>query len=160
MGSPNAFFPGFQRIVLQIRDLQRAYRPHPGENPRRRACTTSGSHRTSRPSQPDFASSDLAARHKNNGNNTDSSWDRISTPEPPKVEVQLFGGCPGPFPSRQIYQSRCSEVRDDFESRNHLCWSEVWFTTKSRMMRMPCFLASLASMSKSASVPYMGSIFS
>ena len=32
-------------------------------------------------------------------------------------------------------------VREERESRNHLCWSEVWLTTKSRMMRMLRFLA-------------------
>ena len=68
------------RIVVQARDLQTAYRPHPAESRRRRARTTSGSRRTSRPSPRDCASSSLAAADKRSGNSTGWSCRRIATP--------------------------------------------------------------------------------
>ena len=78
----------------------------------------------------------------------------------PNRATQLLGGWPPGFPSLQMYQSRLGDVREDLESTNHLCWSEVWFTTRSRITRMPRFRPSATSRSKSDSVPYMGSICS
>jgi len=59
-----------------------------------------------------------------------------------------------------MYQSRLAAVREDAESMNHGWRSEVWFITKSRMMRTPRRLPSLTSRSKSWSVPYWGSMLS
>ena len=39
---------------------------------------------------------------------------------PPKAERQLFGG-PSPRPSRQMYQSRFVDVREERDSRNQGC---------------------------------------
>jgi alpha-glucosidase len=43
--------------------------------------------------------------------------------EPPKIEIQLFGGPPS-TPSRQIYQSRLGLSRPARDSINQGCWSE------------------------------------
>ena len=60
--------------------------------------------------------------------------------------------------SRQIYQSRFALTRDARLSTNHGCRSEVWFGTKSRMMRRPLPCAAATNRSKSASDPKIGSI--
>ena len=71
-----------------------------------------------------------------------------------------FERLPGPRPSRQMYQLRCADVRDERDWRNHLCLSEVWFITISMSTRMWRLLASTMSRSKSAMVPYLGSMAS
>jgi len=77
---------------------------------------------------------------------------------PPNSLSQLLGGPPSPRGSRQTYQSRFALLRDERLSTNHGCWSEVWFGTKSRMMRRPLPCAAATSRSKSASDPKIGSI--
>ena len=47
-------------------------------------------------------------------------------------------------------------VRELADSMNHLCLSEVWFRTMSRMMRILRLPASATRWSKSARVPYIG----
>ena len=48
----------------------------------------------------------------------------------------------------------------EMTSINHLCWSEVWLTTRSMTILMPRFFASEINLSMSAIVPYWGSIAS
>ena len=66
---------------------------------------------------------------------------------PPKAARQLLGSRPGepggPEPpassgrsSRQRYQSRLAERRDDRDSMNHGCWSLLWLGTQSTRTRM------------------------
>jgi hypothetical protein len=73
------------------------------------------------------------------------------------AESQLFGGVSGPPPSRQTYQSRFGFSREDRDSTNHGCWSEVWLGTKSTTTLMPRSCAAATRASKSASVPNCGS---
>ena len=73
--------------------------------------------------------------------------------DPPNTAIQLLGG----FPSRQRYQSRFVLSRDERDSTNHGCRSEVWFGTKSSTTLMPCSCAAATSASKSSSVPNEGS---
>jgi len=55
---------------------------------------------------------------------------------PPKTERQLFGGAL-PRPSRQWYQSRFGDDREERDSMNHGCRSDVWLGTQSISTRMP-----------------------
>lgn len=59
--------------------------------------------------------------------------------------------------SDQTYQSRYGESGDDRAAWNHGCWSEVWFTTRSMITRMPRFWAWCSSSAKSPRVPKRGS---
>ena len=43
----------------------------------------------------------------------------------PKADSQLFGGPPPAPGSRQMYQLRLGLSRDDRDSTNHGCWSEL-----------------------------------
>ena len=54
---------------------------------------------------------------------------------PPKAARQLFGGAPSRS-SRQWYQSRFGDDRDERDSRNQGWWSDVWFGTQSTSTRM------------------------
>ena len=58
--------------------------------------------------------------------------------------------------SDQTYQSRYGESGDEHADRNHGCSSEVWFTTKSMMTRMPRLSAACKNSAKSPSVPSRG----
>ena len=58
-----------------------------------------------------------------------------------KKRSQLLGGWFGPLPSRQMYQSRYSSRARRARVKEPLCWSEVWFSTRSSTMRMPSLLA-------------------
>ena len=78
-----------------------------------------------------------------------------STPARRTAERQLFGG-PPPRPSRQMYQSRLGESRDDRESRNHGCCELVWFGTQSSSTRRPSRCASASRRSKAARSPKTG----
>ena len=57
--------------------------------------------------------------------NRDSSIGRASSSycqaEWPKMEIQLLGGWWPGLPSRQTYQSALGFVREERDSRNHLC---------------------------------------
>src|SRR5438132_180521 len=92
--------------------------------------------------------------------------------DPPNKLSQLFGGTGLPFgpgvppslppflPSLHTYQSLFAFFRELSDSINHLCLSEVWFKTISRITRIFRLPASSTSRSKSFSVPYCGSTFS
>ncbi len=70
---------------------------------------------------------------------------------PPNDAFQLFGE------SRQMYQSRLAQSREDRESTNHGCSAEVWLGTQSTITRMPRRWASASTRSKSSRVPNTGS---
>ena len=96
--------------------------------------------------------------------------------DPPNRDSQLLGGTtpscthrfwysvtPGESTGRPLfhtYQSALGLLRELADSINHLCLSDVWFSTMSRMMRMLRCFAAACSLSKSASVPYCGSTVS
>ena len=72
------------------------------------------------------------------------------------ADFQLFGGrrpCL-PRPSAQMYQSAFGLVRDERERWNHGCWSEVWFSTRSNMTRIPRAWTSSIRRTASSRVPY------
>ena len=48
---------------------------------------------------------------------------------PPQIEIQLFGGEPSGFGSRQTYQSRFGSSRDERDATNHGWSLDVWFGT-------------------------------
>ena len=59
--------------------------------------------------------------------------------------------------STQTYQSREGLSFDRREARNHGCWSEVWFTTRSTMIRMPRSFAVRTNATRSPRDPRLGS---
>ncbi len=142
-GSPYLVGARKNRDCRGGRDLRTACRRHRAGSRRRRACTTSASHRTWLSRPRDCASSGRAARRRSSGSSTGWSSGSNFHAEPPKSEIQLLGGWLPGLCRRARYTSRDARfVFDDFESINHGCWSEVWLMTKSRMMRTPCFLPS------------------
>ncbi|CPU62381.1 Uncharacterised protein [Mycobacteroides abscessus] len=57
-----------------------------------------------------------------------------------------------------MYRARSGEPSGDASAAwNQACWSDVWFGTRSTMIRMPRACAWARSSSKSASVPNSGS---
>ena len=56
---------------------------------------------------------------------------------PVNAAIQLLGGPPSSAGSRQMYQSRLGLSVDDRLSRNHGCWTDVWFGTQSSRTRIP-----------------------
>ena len=73
-----------------------------------------------------------------------------------KAARQLLGGASG-VPSRHTYQSRRAALREARASRNHGCWSLVWFGTQSIRTRNPRSWASASSRSNVAMSPKSGS---
>ena len=80
-----------------------------------------------------------------------------AAPTASNVERQSFGGRRRARPSRQTYQSRFGSSRDERDSTNHGCRSDVWFGTQSTTTLMPRAWPPAISRSKSASVPNTGS---
>ena len=72
-------------------------------------------------------------------------------------DIQLFGAVPSARGSRQRYQSRFGLSRELRLSMNHGCWSDVWFGTRSRITFRLLAWAAATSVSKSSSVPNIGS---
>ncbi len=55
--------------------------------------------------------------------------------------------------SLQTYQSAFGSSLLDREAWNQACWSEVWFTTRSAITRIPRLCASSMSVTASSRVP-------
>jgi hypothetical protein len=68
-----------------------------------------------------------------------------------KCRVQLLGGPPSGAGSRHTYQSRLGSSREERDSTNQGCWSEVWFGTQSSHTCIPRSCAAAISESRSAS---------
>ena len=90
-------------------------------------------------------------RRGTGGGTTGRSPRPTSRPARRTPRRQLFGG-PSPRPSRQTYQSRFGESRDDLDSRNHGCSELVWFGTQSSSTRSPRRWASASSRSNAREV--------
>ena len=71
-----------------------------------------------------------------------------------------MGAEPSGAASRQTYQSAFALSRDELDSTNHACSSEVWSITRSSTIFMPRSPARAMSSSMSSIVPKEGSMAS